>query len=238
MSATPETSPFLKTIEQLLETNNLVLYGRIDRIATSELTTVLRLLRDRYEQEATGYRGTPPPWDEAAAEWSAKVVFHAGQLILYRQHEGDELSDYFPIFPGPITPAAQLSADICLRYLPALLQHLDAIHPDDELIEILRQLLGQWPYTGLLANPSEAPNNLSLVLKDDCLRQLFVDRVIATKNEAVAERPEVQPHITAALGNHAATYWRELLRTDDNLQFWFSSEASFASEASKSSSEV
>ena len=213
MLLTDTESPFLRTIEQLLTTSKLVLYGRIDVIAPAELAAVLDLLHTRYEQEAIGYPGTPPEWDAAAAEWSAKVLFYAGQLVLYRHAEVETLTEYFPKFMSTTTPAAQLSADLCLRYLPALLHHLDAIHPDDELIGVLRDLLAEWPYSGLLANPAVEVIDLTGITKNACLRQLYLDRVIGTKNKAVAERPELQKYIRELLGNHAATYWKALTPT-------------------------
>jgi hypothetical protein len=213
MSDFSETKPFLKAIEQLLETNKLVLYGRIDEVPTEEMQAVLELLQERFKQEASGYPGAMPHWDPAAASWAVKVLFHAAQLLLYRSHEAEALVHYFPNFGHPQTAAAIISADGCLRYLPGILRHLEAIDVEDELIPILKELLQEWHYSGLLADSPEEPADLTSVLGDECLARLYVDRIIETKNKAMAAQPELRGLVLAALGNHEKTYWNALKLT-------------------------
>ncbi len=206
----PATKPFLLAIRQLLATDKLVLYGRIDAVPDAEMQAVLVLLERHFEQEAIGYPGTAPKWDARAAAWSAKVVFHAAQLLLYRSHEADALTHYFPAFARPKTPAAILSADRCLRYLPGILLQLEAIDVEDDLIPILKEVLCQWHYSGLLAGLPFDAVDLRTVLENECLAQLYVDRVIKTKNRAMAKRPELQGSVRAALGDYAEVYWKAL----------------------------
>jgi len=209
-SDAPDKRPFFRAIEQLLETNKLVLYGRIDAVPETETREVQLLLKERFEREASGYPGTPPRWDPATAGWSAKVLFHAAQLLLYRSHEADALADYFPDFDQPPTAAAMISADGCLRYLPGILRQLEAIDVEDALIPILKEILRQWHYSGLLAEVPPVPEDLTTIVGNDCLRRLYVDRVIETQNTDMAGHPELHGFVLAALGNHADTYWKAL----------------------------
>ncbi|NJC27101.1 hypothetical protein [Neolewinella antarctica] len=202
--------PFLQAIEQLVLTNKLVLYGRIDEVPEMEMKAVLKLLEERFVKEATGYPATAPAWDSAATGWAVKVVFHAAQLLMYRSHEADALAHYFPRFGQHRTAAAIISADICLRYLPTIVRHLEVIDVEDELILILKEILREWHYTGLLADLPPEPANLNLILENECLVRLYVDRVIETGNEVMAGREELRGMVLAVLGNHGATYWKEL----------------------------
>lgn len=210
MPDSPKSKPFLKAIEQLLETNKLVLYGRIDEVPNAEMQAVLALLKERFEQEATGYPGPMPRWDPVAAGWAAKVLFHAAQLLMYRSQEADALGDYFPGFGLPQTAAAIISADGCLRYLPGILRHLEAIDVEDELIPILKEVLREWHYSGLLADSPPIPTDLTTVIEDECLMRLYVDRIIETKNKTMAARQELRGLVLAALGNHRIAYWKAL----------------------------
>ena len=210
MLDSPRTKPFFRAIEQLLNTNKLILYGKVDGVSTTEMEAVLELLKERFERVATGYPGPTPRWDPEAAGWAALVLFHAAQLMLYRSHKADALVDYFPAFDHPKTAEAIISADSCLRYLPAILRHLEAIDVEDELIPILKNLLGEWHFSGLLADSPPEPTDLTTVVEDECLAGLYVDRIIETKNKTLARRPEFQGLVSSALGNHAKEYWKAL----------------------------
>ena len=173
----------------------------------------MEVLKERFEWEATGYPSTSPKWNTEAASWAVRVVFHAAQLLLYRSQEVADLAHYFTSFSQPKTAAAIASADICLRYLPSILRELEAIDVEDELIPILRGMLHEWHYTGLLADPTPDPKNLEVVLGDESLTQLYVDRIIETKNRAAAALPELRGLVLGALGNHAEVYWNDLKLT-------------------------
>jgi len=205
--------PFLQAIEHLLATDKVVLYRRIDEVSTSESEAVTALLKEQFDREAAGYPGTTPCWHPEAAAWAARVLFHAAQLVLYRSHDAESLEHYFPVFDRTKTADAVISADICLRYLPDVLRFLAEIDVDDALIPVLESVLGEWHYSGLLADPTPEPADLTTVVENDCLARLYADRVIKTKNEAMAARPELRSLVLTALGDHGATYWKILIPT-------------------------
>ena len=209
----PAPRPFLQTLHDLLRTGHLTLHGRLPAVPVEELVAGLELLREAYEREAAGYPGTPPEYDLAAAAWSAKTLFHAAQLLLYRTHDAAALTDLFPPFEHARTPGAILTADLCLRYLPSLLRQLELLDVEDELIPVLRRILTRWHYSGLLLYAPFPDADLTPILADDCLARCYVDRVIATQNMDMGARPELQGNLRGAMGNHASAYWPELNRT-------------------------
>jgi len=60
--------------------------------------------------------------------------------------------------PGaPDAPAAHLSADLVLRFLPQVHRRARALDPADPLVMILERVLRQWPLSGVLADVLEGP---------------------------------------------------------------------------------
>ena len=207
-------TPLLTTIRHLLTTGHFTVHARPAPIPPTEVAALEEWLGEYYAAEARGYPARAPAFDAAAAGWAARVLYRAGQLLVYRARAGDELSEYFPPYALPHSPGAALSADLCLRFLPALLHELRDIDPDDELLPLLEQTLRQWPYSGLLAEPPTEDPDPARSQTDDCLSRLYVDRIIATKHTARAVDPAWRPLVRAALGNHAVTFWSELNPTD------------------------
>jgi len=202
-------SPFFRMIERLLETGELVLFGRVDQPTEEEEQSVVAFLKSRYDYEALGYPHFAPPFDEAAALWSSKILFHAAQLVMYRQHEAESLKDYIPPFPTPQTSSAILTADLSLRYLPAILTYLEQISVEDPLIPLLKTTLESWHYSGLLSTYKLNTPEFHNAYDDPCLLQLYVDRVIRQKKKTIGQTDKLKPYVLSTLGNYDTLFWKD-----------------------------
>jgi hypothetical protein len=129
-----------------------------------------------------------------------------------------------------MTPAAILSADLCLRCLPDVIEKAREINPDDPLIGLLEDLLPVWHYSGIgyfrlpgSGEPGSAEDSVGVdsaagggvfdfspIFADDCLRLLYIDRVIERRVAALANLPELRPGILAVMGDHGDFFWKEL----------------------------
>lgn len=202
-------NPFYKMIENLLLTNTLVLYGQINEITVEQEKEVLEFLESYYQKESINYPNTPPAFDKEAAAWSSKILFYAAQLVMYREHTGDTLSVFFPTYELPKTAATIITADLSLRYLPSILKYLEQIDKEDALIPILKKILIEWEYSGLLSDVEVEVQDAELFLTYRCLNELYINRVIENKKIKIAQHEKIRPLVLSALGNYTNEFWKE-----------------------------
>jgi len=206
-------NPFYRMIDCLLKTNEVVLYGRINQINTAHEQPVIKLLASTYMEESQGYPFQAPPFNEAAAIWSSKIVFYTAQLILYREHDANTLTEIITPFQQEKTTSAITTADLSLRFIPSLLGYLEKINVEDELIPLLKEILKDWHYSGLLSNLNLEEPQFTTAYDDPCLLQLYVDRVIEQKQKKIGQLDQLKPLVMSALGNYEQLFWKDFNST-------------------------
>ncbi|MGB8191506.1 MAG: hypothetical protein WCF67_06280 [Chitinophagaceae bacterium] len=201
------TNYFLQTITHLRHYEEVMLYGNLLHFTQTQQEEASAYLAKEYKNESLNYPGSAPPFNEAAALWAAKSVYIATQLMLYRENKTVEVEKLLPAYTGEVTASAMLSADLVLRFLSDLIKHLKIIDPEDRLTDILVNHLKQWHYSGI-AYPLPADElDFTVVSGNDCLRQLYIDRVIEYKNAALAANPALAEGVKAGMGIFTAVYW-------------------------------
>lgn len=203
------SNPFYRMIDRLMGANELVLFGRINDVSEAQSVAVVDLLNKRYVNEAVGYPFVAPTFDKEAATWSSKVLFHAAQLMMYREHEAESLTQLVPRYTRDKTASTILTADISLRFIPKILEKLEEINIEDELIPILKNLMKEWHYSGLLSDVDLEKPEFDDAFADPCLMQLYADRVISQRKLQIARLEKVNPLVKLALGNHIDYFWKE-----------------------------
>lgn len=203
------TGYFVKMIKRLREYEEVVLYENILSIEKEEQAEIVDFLAREYQIESVSYPSTPPLFDGEAALWAAKTVYIAAQLMLYRENKETELEALLPMFSVAITPSAILSADLSLRFLPDMILQLRAIESEDKLLTILDNIMCQWHYSGIRYLQSSESLDFTNITSNECLGQLYTDRVIEFKNLRLAKHLAVQKMIRAALGDLGNIYWSD-----------------------------
>ncbi len=203
------TGCFVKMIKRLREYEEVVLYENILSIEKEEQSEITEFLAGEYQTESISYPYTPPLFDREAALWAAKTVYIAAQLMLYRENKETELETLIPQFSETVTPAAILSADLCLRFLPDMILQLKAIDSEDKLLIILDNTMRQWHYSGIRYLQSSESLDFTNLTADEILGQLYTDRVIEYRNLRLAKHPAVQKMIRTALGDLGNIYWSD-----------------------------
>jgi hypothetical protein len=173
-------------------------------------------LQEEYEKEIVGYPGFPPPFERKAAVWGAKIVYASSQLLLSRDQHDKDLAQLLPDYPANVDAAAILSADLCLRCLPDVIAKAREIDPDDVLVPMLEDILRIWHYSGVGYFKGDEVPDWTPVLANDCLRRLYVDRVISRRAFVLADSPALRSQVRAALGDHSARLWKELQQYDES----------------------
>ncbi len=204
------TDYFLQTLDTLRNGEEILLYANAVQIPSQELELAAAFLETEYDNECLGYPGQVPAYDGAAAVWAAKTVYIAAQLLLYRKDKEADIPAMLPAYEGTITQGSILSADICLRFLPDVLQMAKNIDADDVLVTILAAHLQQWHYSAIGHLMETEGLDFSVINTNPCLQQLYADRVIDHKDKKLATLAEMAPAVNAALGNHQKYFWNEL----------------------------
>ena len=201
---------FYDTICLLRANEEILLHTKIMDISAREEKLLLQFLENEYNKESLNYPFTAPVFNADAAMWAAKTVYYASQLFLYRENKTEELSNILPRFLNTITASVILSADICLRFLPNVLRNLKNVDADDAIVPILEDHLLAFHYSGIGYDLDKEKLAFNIIFSDDCLKQLYIDRIIEKKIKALAELPILKPEVMASMGNYAKQYWKEL----------------------------
>ena len=204
------TNYFPDMIENLRTQEHILLYEQMPAITAAEENAVVKFLQQAYETESTDYPYHPPDYDATAALWGAKTIYITAQLILYRQNKPAELAQLLPAYTGERTAGAILSADLCLRFLPAMLNKLQLIDSEDPLIEVLESFLTTWHYSDVGRKLQPGATDLTPVENNACLMALYTGRIIQHKNTRLALNPVFKNSVVAAMGMFAPVFWNDL----------------------------
>jgi MoxR-vWA-beta-propeller ternary system domain bpX4 len=201
--------PFLKMIQQLRTYEEVILYGNVLKSSEAELKEVLQFLQQEYTKEAIDYPCQAPVFDADAALWGAATVHTAAQLMLYREHKPLELNSLLPAYALPITAAAILSADLCLRFLPKIMIELKMIDSEDALHPILEAIANTWSYAAIAVNTDMKLVNETVLANNECYKQLYAQRVVHFKKLNQLQIPIVQQTIKNNMGIYTNVFWKE-----------------------------
>lgn len=206
----PGINYFLDTIRHLRSHEEMVIYDRFSPISNEKEEAVAAFLQQEYVKESVEYPGEAPAFEGNSAVWAARTVYMASQLLLYREKTVHGMLESLPAFSGVPTPGAILSADLCLRFLPAVLEKAKEISPEDELIGVLEAHLTAWHFSGIGYRLDPEVLSWDIVLSDGCVKQLYVDRVVMRKVQTLAAHPLLRAAVMAALGGWTDHFWKEL----------------------------
>jgi len=143
-----------------------------------------------------------PDLDVAAATWAATVLCHGCQFLLCRDAP-EQTVDKLLSVPCPVRrePATHYSVDLLFQYLPDLIALARRLAPNDPLVKRLLALATEWPLSSV-GIEGVGPVNVDGFIQNDCLRQLYVDRVLAREDMGRAKYPRVEAAIKETLGAH------------------------------------
>ena len=172
------------------------------------------LLREWHREMAEDMPGAALAFDEAAARWSAAMLFRAAWLYLHRDAPETEATALLTVpLPVPVTAASLFSADPALRWLSAVHRMALALAPGDPLLAVLQSIAAAHPLSCAALPPPESESREPAAAAWNALRahpglwRLFIDRVIAANARWWMHRAEVRAAVRAAAG----AYEKELV---------------------------
>ncbi|HEX7449292.1 MAG TPA: hypothetical protein VF306_17185 [Pirellulales bacterium] len=184
--------------------------GRVEVSASGEALEVAACETDEVLRACDGVARqqlafTPPPLHLAAARWAAELLYRACQALVYRHLDAATVRQSLAVpCPAALDASVVYSADLTLRYVPDLAALARGVAAHDVLVEELHRIAAAWPLSsvGMLTLNAEqlAAAALDIFVADDCLRQLYVDRVIARRDAVRLAHPAVAEGVRQALG--------------------------------------
>ncbi|MDX1925980.1 MAG: hypothetical protein SFV81_05655 [Pirellulaceae bacterium] len=212
-------------VRQLFATGTVVAVSWDDSIEISEELAETIRAADALARAEAAFEA--PQLDLKAAEWSLQVLAWGCNLLMNRT----EVNTNLPIRLAEQEPKGESvrehwSADLGFRFFNSLILRCQQIGPYDSLLQQLIQIGHRWPLSlvGVQADVSQA--KLELLLSNNCLRSVLVDRVVESKDEQLAQHPLLAPHIAQAVGAHPNfKQWQTSnsgkLETVAKLKQWF-----------------
>jgi hypothetical protein len=97
-----------------------------------------------------------------------------------------------------------------LRFLPSVILNAKNIDADDAIVPILENHLQTWHYSGIGYDLDKEKMAFNVIFADDCLKQLYINRIIEKKCKSLTELPILKSEILASLGNYKNYFWKEL----------------------------
>ncbi|MEO8238993.1 MAG: hypothetical protein ABI793_01500 [Flavobacterium sp.] len=199
-----DTIYHLRTIEQIILTDKLII------ISNTEANETVSFLETEYERETLEYPGNAPKFNTEAALWGAKTVYSAAQLLLHREHNINDLNVLLPDFTGKKDASTMLSADLCLRFLPQITEEMKRIDPDDLVIPILEKHLYEFHYSAIGFEIEIEKIDFDTVASNDCLQQLYIDRIVQRKAIKYRESDFVKKQLEIGFGDYKKIFWAQL----------------------------
>ncbi len=144
---------FADWLGRLLEDGESVQAGP-PNVSPADRAAVGELLREALRAHALDVAGPPIAFDPDAAFAAAAALAEACWRLVAADPDAVPPADRLG---APRTPAAHLSADVTLRFLPAVHRRTRPRGEDDPLVGWCEAVLRRWPLSGVLAALSAGP---------------------------------------------------------------------------------
>ena len=150
LTALPQMPTFTDWLRRLLETGESVQQAPPPAPVPSEVTATLR---DAFRLHSLDLAGPAVPFDAETALRAAVVLADSCWRLV-----GSAPADPTPDRLGrPQSPSTHLSADVTLRFLPAVYCRARPRGDDDPLARWIEGVLRRWPLSGVLAGLPGGP---------------------------------------------------------------------------------
>ncbi len=190
---------FLFVIKSLRQDEVLAMHGHFVPLEGKD-TSVVEYLKEEFKNQLIAYPKTEIEFDEEAAYWAAELIYNSSQLLLNREDIIDAVSQHLNSYEGTITKSSIISADLCLRFLPDIIEQLIEIDNEDPLIEKLTSIGLEWHYS-MISNCKKVDNiDFTILESDRWLLQIYAERVAVFQNKVLMKVPIIDKYYSDELG--------------------------------------
>lgn len=167
----------------------------------ADLAATETVLREVAKLAALEAPGNPPEFESSSALWAAEAFTWACGMLIDRAETEVEIPKRISgRQPRGATAAEHWSVDLVFRFFRDLIDRSAKIGREDPLHGQLLKLLKNWPLSSIGTEVENHPKQLGVVLASDCLRIVYVDRVIALQDRRRAANEQVASLVSQLTG--------------------------------------
>lgn len=143
-----------------------------------------------------------PPLSLGPATWAMTTFFEAARCLVFREFDEAAVRRRLGVpCPQSMSPSTAYSVDLAFRHLPQLLDLARGLSEEDCLVTCLRALARSWPLSSVGADRI-GPVDSSGFINNAALRQIYVDRIIASQDVTRLAEVRVAAAVSDAIGLH------------------------------------
>lgn len=196
-------------INGLLKDGNITIAGNLCPFDAADKEATIQHIKKYYDRDNLEMPFSAPAFNEEAALWSAEFFYITLQMIVLRDLNEETIQKELPVFSGKINPDTIYSADLILRFLPALFGFAKGLAPADILVTELKKIALFWPYSSVGIELEDVVNE-DIVLSHPSLKTTYIDRIIQKKDAKRIRHTQISNLINETIGTHKNIFWPEL----------------------------
>ena len=196
-------------IQNLVDSGAVSVNDAFDSFANDDLHETQKILEQVYQEDIIELPGAAPAFFAESALWASNYFYRAVQLAVMRDANEETMKEQLNSFTGEMNPESIYSADLALRYLSSLLDLAKGLAPADILVQDLKRVAVQWPFSSVGIELDEPVNN-DIILSHPSLRQAYIDRIIERKDKKRITDPSIVTYIKESTGQYIRTIWPEI----------------------------
>ncbi len=141
-----------------------------------------------------------PPLSLGPGAWAMTRLYEAACCLVFRELDEAAVRRRLSApCPQSASPSTAYSVDLAFRHLPELLDLARGLSEDDCLVTCLRALARNWPLSSV-GVPRLGPVECDSFIGNDALKQIYVDRIIETRDFSRLTDPVVAEALRASVG--------------------------------------
>jgi hypothetical protein len=143
----------------------------------------------------------PPPLNVDTARWAALKLYRGAQFLAFSEAKPALIQKVLhdPLISDDSPTNNAYSVDLSFRFLPDLLRLSMQSQERNALLASLRKLATDWPLSSIGVTDLGPLRNFDF-LQSPCLKQLYIDRIIAAKDLARLTTKDIRNAVRASLG--------------------------------------
>ena len=168
---------------------------------------ILQMLHEIERVHRLGCAGRVPDFSPDHALWAVAWLFRACRCLISRHVSAAYVQDYLAL-PWPCESSASqhdasahYSVDLVLRFVPDLIRMGRGLAEDDPLLVVVLATCRAWPLSSVsVAGAQVDADALEIVLADEGLRRMYVERAMLSSDAARLEEARCHIEALAAVG--------------------------------------